>query len=156
MAAPQSGVYSFIDVKASIRGPGGSFDVASSGVSDESIRVAMVSDKNTMVIGANGDGMHSLKASKASRITISLLKTATGNAMFNQLYRFQAQSSAYWGQNILVITNPISGDVVTATGGSFIKQSDIGYSGEGGLNVWAFDFIDTDEVLGNGLQRTGL
>jgi hypothetical protein len=149
-------VYSFFDVQASIKGPGGNFDIASSGVSDESIRIAMSSDKNTMTIGANGDGMHSLKATTASRITISLLKTATGNALMNQLYAYQSKSSAFWGQNIITIANPVSGDAIVATGGAFVKQSDIGYSTEAGLNTWAFDFIATSEVLGNGLQNTGL
>jgi len=151
-----TGVYSFLDVQASIKGPGGTFDIASGGVSDESIRIAMSADKNTMTIGANGDGMHSLKASSASRVTISLLKTATGNAQMNEMYRYQAVSSAYWGQNVLTITNPISGDSITCTGGAFIKQTDVGYSAEGALNVWAFDFIATSEILGNGYISTGL
>ena len=154
--ALQQGVYSFLDVQASITGPGGSFDIASSGVSDESVRIAMVADKNTMVIGANGDGMHSLKASHAARITISLLKTATGNAQMSQLYRYQAISSAFWGRNIVTVTNPVSGDAIVATGGAFVKQSDLGYSTEGGLNVWVFEFIAIAETLGNGLTNTGL
>ena len=152
----QAGTYSFLDVQCSLKGPGGAFDVASAGVSDESIRIAMVTDKNTMIIGANGDGMHSLKANKAVRITISLLKTATGNAQMNQLYAYQSTSSAFWGQNIMTIKNPISGDSITATAGAFSKQSDLAFSTEGGLNSWVFDFIDSDEVLGNGLQTAGL
>ena len=156
MPAVQSGVYSFIDVQASISGPGGTFDIAASGVSDESIRIAMMRDKNTMVTGANGDGMHSMNASTACRITISLLKTATGNAQMNALYRYQAESSAFWGRNIITITNPVSGDSIVATAGAFLKQSDVGYSAEAGLNSWVFEFIAISEVLGNGLQTTGL
>lgn len=153
MTTASSGVYSFLDVQASIKGPGGDFDISSGGVSDESIRITMAADKNAMVIGANGAGMHSLKATKAGRITISLLKTGTGNAQMNVLYRYQSQSSAYWGQNILKVTNPVSGDDIVAVAGAFIKQSDLGYSSEGGLNVWAFDFVEIDQVLGNGLQN---
>jgi hypothetical protein len=152
----QSGVYSFLDVQASISGPGGNFNIKNGGVSDESIRIAMVADKNTMVIGANGDGMHSLKASTASRITISLLKTGTGNAQMNQLYSYQQASSAFWGQNILTITNPVSGDSIVASAGSFKKQADVAYSADAGMMVWEFDFISTMEVLGNGLNNTGL
>lgn len=156
MATVVSGVYSFLDVQASFSGNGGSFDIASSGVSDEAIRITLAASKNTMIIGANGDGMHSLKATRAVRITISLLKTGRGNALMNQMYETQAISSAYWGNNMLVVTNPVSGDVVTASGGAFDKHTDIGYSTEAGLNVWAMDFVNASIVLGNGLQLTGL
>ena len=74
----------------------------------------------------------------------------------SQLYRYQAISSAFWGRNIVTVTNPVSGDAIVATGGAFVKQSDLGYSTEGGLNVWAFEFIAIAETLGNGLQNTGL
>lgn len=154
--AVQSGVYSFLDVQVSIKGPMGQFDIASAGVSDESVRIAMSGDKNTMTVGANGSVMHSLRASKAARVTISLLKTGIGNAMMSDLYNRQAVSAAYWGQNILTITNPVSGDAITASAGAFVKQSDIAYSAEAGLNVWAFDFGEVAEVLGNGLQNTGI
>ena len=154
-ATPQIGVYSFLDVQASLSGPGGSIDIASAGLADEGISVVMVSDKNVMTIGANGDGMHSLKASRGGQVTITLLKTATGNALLNRLYRYQSQSSAYWGQNILTVTNPITGDVATATGGAFRKQADLAYRTEGGYNVWSFDFIAIDEVLGDSFASTG-
>lgn len=152
MAAVQSGAYSFLDMNCAIKGPGGSFDVASGGLSSEGVRISMSSDKNAMTIGAAGDGMHSLRASTAARITVSLLKTGTGNAQMNQLYRYQSASSAYWGQNQITITNAITGDSIVATGGAFVKQTDLGYSEEGGLNVWAFDFIATAQVLGNNYQ----
>jgi hypothetical protein len=153
---PQIGVYSFLDVQASITGPGGSFDLASAGFSDEGITIQMSGPKNAMTIGANGDGMHSLRASRAGTVTISLLKTATGNAQLNQLYRYQEQSSAYWGRNVITVTNPVSGDVATIVGAAFNKQADLRYSTEGNMNVWAFDCIAIDEILGNGFVSTGL
>jgi gentisate 1,2-dioxygenase len=109
-----------------------------------------------MTTGANGDVMHGLKATQSGRITISLLKTATGNALFNQMYRYQATSSAFWGRNILTIANPVTGDAIVASAGAFVKHTDIGYSAEPGMNVWAFDFGVIAEVLGNGLQNTGI
>jgi hypothetical protein len=151
-----AGVYSFLDVQASISGPGGSFALESAGVSDEAIRVAMDGPKNTKTMGANGDGMHSLHASKGGKITVSLLKTAPGNAQMNQLYNFQQTSAANWGQNTITVKNPVTGDSVTAVAGAFVKQSDLGYSTDGNLNTWEFDFVQIDEVLGNGLNPTGL
>jgi hypothetical protein len=156
MTTPQSGAYSFLDVQASITGPGGSFDIASSGVADEGIRIDMTGDKNTMTVGANGDGMLSLRASKAGRITVTLLKTGQGNALMNQLYSYQSVSSANWGQNIITVTNPVSGDQTTAQDGAFVRQSPLGYTSEGGMCVWTFDFVDVDEVLGNNFQNTGI
>jgi hypothetical protein len=107
-------------------------------------------------MGANGDGMHSLHAAKGGRVSISLLKTAPGNAQMSQLYNFQSLSAANWGRNNLAIKNPVTGDAIMCAAGAFTKQSDVGYSVDGGLNVWEFEFITIDEVLGNGLNPTGL
>jgi hypothetical protein len=156
MTTPQSGVYSFLDVQATFTGPGGTFDIASAGVAEEAIRLDMIADKNVMTIGANGDGMHSLRASKAGRVTLQLLKTASANALLSQVYAFQQSSSANWGQNQITITNPVTGDSITCQDGAFVRQSPIGYASEGGINTWTFDFIEIDEILGNGFQNTGL
>ena len=157
MALVQSGAYSFIDVTATMDGPGGKFDISGSGVSEEAIRVSMTNDKNTMVIGARGDGMHSLRVSTAARITISLLKTANGNAQMNALYRYQSvPGAAFWGQNTLTIINAISGDAIIATAGAFVRQTDVVYAVEGGLNSWVFDFTATELILGNNYRAKGL
>ena len=156
MTTPTSGVYSFIDVQATFTGPGGTFDIASAGVAEEAIRLDMVADKNVMTIGANGDGMHSLRASKSGRVTLQLLKTAPANALLSQVYDFQSSSSANWGQNQITITNPVTGDNITCQEGAFVRQSPIGYAVEGGINTWVFEFIAIDEILGNGYQNTGL
>jgi gentisate 1,2-dioxygenase len=156
MTTPKSGVYSFIDVQATFKGPGGTFDIASAGVAEEAIRLDMVADKNVMTIGANGDGMHSLRASRAGRVTMQLLKTAAANALLSQVYNHQSQSSANWGQNQITITNPVTGDNITCQQGAFVRQSPIGFASEGGVNTWVFEFVVVDEILGNGFQNTGL
>jgi hypothetical protein len=153
--AVQFGAYSFLDVNASISGPGGSFSIKDAGLSDEGISVSQTSDKNTMMVGAAGDGMHSLRASTAVRVTISLLKTGIGNAQLNELYRHQMTSSAYWGQNTITITNAVTGDSIMLTGCAFVKQTDLGYKTEGGLNVWAFDCIASQQILGDAFQSQG-
>jgi hypothetical protein len=151
----QTGSYTFLDVNASIQGPGGNFSLSSAGLSDEGLTLSQASDKNTMMVGAAGDGMHSLRASTAARVTVSLLKTGTGNAQMNALYRHQSVSSAYWGQNTITITNAVTGDSIVLTGCAFVKQTDLGYKAEGGLNVWAFDCIASEQILGNNYQSTG-
>ena len=156
MAAPNSGTYSFLSVTAAIAGPGGSFSLSSAGVGDGGIRIAMAQDKNRMNIGAAGDGMHSMIAAKAGRITVSLLKTAPGNAQMSQLYRYQQNTPSTWGQNVISIANPVTGDAINCSACAFVKQSDIVYSTEGGMNEWIFESINIDEVLGNSFSNTGL
>jgi dTDP-4-amino-4,6-dideoxygalactose transaminase len=151
----QTGTYSFLDVNATISGDGGNFSIKDAGLSDEAISISQTADKNTMMVGAAGDGMHSLRASTAVRVTISLLKTAIGNAQLNGLYRHQSVSSARWGKNTITITNAVTGDAIVCTGCAFVKQTDLGYKSEGGLNVWAFDCIASQQILGDSFLTTG-
>ena len=158
MANPVSGTYSFLDVVAAwtdLAG-GGSFTLEGSGLSAEGITVVGAEDKSTMVIGCGGDGMHSLKATKAARVTLRLLKTGRGNALLGSLYNYQSASSALWGQNQLTVTNPVTGDKVTCTDGAFVKEADVAYAVEGGIMEWQFNFVACDKVLGNGYNPTGL
>lgn len=156
MAAPLSGTYSFLNVSAAFAGDGGNFPISAAGVGDGGIRIAMAGDKNRMTIGAAGDGMHSLIASNAGRVTVSLLKTAPGNAQMNQVYRHQKSSGATWGNNVITINNAVTGDAITCSGCAFVKQPDVVYAPEGGMMEWAFDCVSIDEVLGNSFQNTGI
>lgn len=149
------GVYSFLDVAAVIIGPTGfNFSLSSGGVADEGITTSMIGDKNTMQPAANGDIQHSLHASDAGRITVRLLKTGIANSMLSQMYNYQKTSSAFWGQNKIVIRNPITGDTITGTKMAFVKQPDAVNAKEAGLNEWAFDGI-IDEILGTGTPVAG-
>ena len=147
-----SGTYSFIDVVASFKGPGasGGFDLSGAGVASEAIKVSMNGDADAMTIGAAGDGMHSLNASKAGRITITMLKTAPGNALLSAMYNYQMMSSAFWGQNQFSIKNPVTGDSVSAQAGAFVKRPDVVYDAAGPMLVWDFNFVEIDTILGNG------
>ena len=156
MANVISGTYSFLDVQAAFVGGGFSFDLKGSGLGSEGIKITMNDDKDAMVIGAAGDGMHSLRASRSGRVTITLLKTGPGNAMMNQVYNYESLSSAFWGQNQITITNPVSGDNITCQDGAFLKQPEITYSTDGAMNVWEFNFVQIDQILGNNFQATGL
>ena len=150
----QAGAYSFLDVNATISGPGGDFSLSAAGVSDEGISIALVSEKNTMTIGAAGDGMHSLKATTAVRVSISLLKTGTGNALMNAMYRYQELSSARWGQNTITVTNAVTGDSALITAGAFTKHPDVRYGAEGGMMIWTFDAVSSQIILGDSYQTT--
>lgn len=112
--------YSFMDVTATLTGPTGSIDLGyGSASSEEGIVVAMGGPKNTMTIGADGEVMHSLHADKSGTITVNLLKTSPTNKKLSLAYNAQSQSSATWGNNVIVIRNKVSGDIITARSVAF-------------------------------------
>lgn len=143
--------YSFLDVHASISGPGGAFALGSgAGAADEGITIDMVEDKNTMTPGADGQVMHSLHASKAGTATVRLLKTSPTNRLLNQLYNLQSQSSTLWGQNLITLQDMARGDVITLRQSAFKKQAPVSYAKDGAVMEWAFDVGQRDDLLGSG------
>lgn len=143
------GVYSFMNVTASISGPGGSFALGyGSNNAEEGISVAMTEDKNTMTVGADGSVMHSLHAGRSGSITVRLLKTSPVNKLLNEMYRFQTSSSATHGQNTISVRDPVRGDVVVAQQGAFKKQPDNSFAKVGNILEWSFDCGFIDEKLG--------
>ena len=98
--------YSFLDVSGTFTGPTGSIELGSGAAnSEEGIVVAMTEAKNTMTVGADGEVMHSLHGGKSGTITVTLLKTSPVNKKLSLMYNAQSQSSALWGNNIIVLRN---------------------------------------------------
>jgi hypothetical protein len=143
--------YSFINIAASIVGPGAAFNLGyGSGDAEEGITVEMIDDKNKMDVGADGSIMHSLRASNAGRVTVRLLKTAPTNALLSACYNFQRFSSGNWGQNSIVLADTARGDLVLASQMAFVKQSDLTYAQDGNYNTWVFMGSIDNELLGTG------
>ena len=141
--------YSFIDVSASLTGPTGSIDLGyGSANSEEGITVTMNEAKNTMTVGADGEVMHSLHAGKSGTITVTLLKTSSVNKKLYLMYNAQSQSSATWGNNVIVIRNKVSGDITTARSCAFQKQPDHANAKVGNTVSWVFDAGKVDQLLG--------
>ncbi|MJN13154.1 DUF3277 domain-containing protein [Shigella flexneri] len=141
--------YSFLDVTASLTGPTGVIDLGQgSANSEEGITQTMGGNKNTMTIGADGEVMHSLHADKSGTITVTLLKTFPVNKKLSLAYNAQSQSSATWGNNVIVIRNTASGDISTARSCAFQKQPDFNNAKEGGTVAWVFDCGKIDQLLG--------
>lgn len=141
--------YSFIDVSASMTGPTGVIDLGYGAAnSEEGITVAMAEAKNTMTVGADGEVMHSLHAGKAGTVTVTLLKTSPVNKKLSLAYNAQSQSSALWGNNVFVVRNSASGDLVTIRSAAFQKQPDFANAKDGGTVAWVFDGGKVDELLG--------
>lgn len=141
--------YSFLDVSATLAGPTGSVDVGyGSANAEEGITVTMTEAKNTMTIGADGEVMHSLHASKSGTITVTLLKTSPVNKKLSLAYNAQSLSSALWGNNVIVIRNRASGDITTARAVAFQKQPDHANAKVGATVSWVFDCGKIDQTLG--------
>lgn len=141
--------YSFSTVTGSIVGEGGSFSFGYGSDNDEGgISVTFLEDKNTMTIGADGGGMHSLHAGRAGTITVRLLKTSATNALFADLYKYQTSSPAYHGTNTISIRDTNRGDVVVAQNCAFKKMPDNAWAKVGNTLEWSFDCIAITETLG--------
>lgn len=145
-------VYSFVDVAATINGPGGSIALgAGAANAKEGISIEFVEDKNVMLIGADGSGVHSLRASKGARVRVRLLKTSPVNSQLNSMYNYQISSTLFWGQNSLTVSNPATGDNYPCTGVAFKKFPMITWAEDANMNEWEFDAINADPILGLGI-----
>lgn len=141
--------YSFKDVVSSLTGPTGDADLGyGAAIADEGLTFDMANDKNSMTIGADGKGMHSLHADKSGVVTIRVLKTSPLNAILMQMYDAQQASSLLWGQNVIVARETQSGDITTAVQCAFKKKPNIKYAKDGDILDWPFDAIEIDTVLG--------
>ncbi|WP_407733286.1 phage structural protein [Pseudomonas citronellolis] len=141
--------YSFLDVNATLAGAGAVIDLgAGSANAEEGISIVMAGDKNTMTVGADGEGMHSLHADKSGQLTVRLLKTSPKNAQLMALYDAQSLSSSDWGQNVITLTHSVSGDATVARSCAFKKRPDLNYRKDGDIVEWVFDAIKIDGILG--------
>lgn len=141
--------YSFMDVTASLTGPTGVVDLGyGAAVAKEGITVALTNARNTMTVGADGEGMHSLKADKSGTVTVRVLQTSSVNAKLQALYNAQALSSSLWGNNVITIRNKANSETTVCRSCAFQKQGDITYSEEGQMREWVFDCVKIDTVTG--------
>lgn len=142
--------YSFLDVNASLVGPGGAVNLGQgSAATEEGISVEATEDIDTMTIGADGTPMHSLHANKSGSVTIRLQKTSPVNQKLAQMYAFQTASGANHGQNVISINNSSTQDSITCQQVAFKKAPSITYAKEGGMNEWVFNAGIIDRTLGS-------
>ena len=144
-----SDTYSFLNVNATIVGPGGAFNIGQgAGIAEEGITIEANGDKGTMTIGADGTGMHSLHADKSGTLTVRLLKTSPQNAKLQAMYDLQTADSRLYGQNVVTITDTGSNDNHGARGVGFKKKPTVVYAKEGQMMEWTFNAIAIDSILG--------
>lgn len=132
--------YSFTDTRCTLTGPGAVIPLGNgAGVAGEGITFSHTEEKDTVVTGADGTIMHSLHATMTGRIMVRLLKTSPANGLLSQLYNYQRTGGgAYWGQNVISITQGTLGDIIGGTQMAFTKHPDVVYATEGNMNDWEF------------------
>lgn len=138
-----------MDSQCSLASSDGVIDLGyGAGVAEEGITIAMAGDKNTMTIGADGEGMHSLHCDGSGQVTIRLLKTSPQNAKLMNLYNIQKSASRKWGRNTITLNNTGSNDNYTCNKCAFKKSPDYTNAKDGALVEWVFDVIKIEGILG--------
>ena len=141
--------YSFMDTNCTLAADDAVIDMGyGAGVAEEGITFAMAGDKNSMTIGADGEGMHNLRADNSGQVTVRLLKTSPTNAKLMNLYTLQKSSTKKWGKNTITLNHSGSGDNATASKCAFKKVPDLTKAKDGALVEWIFDSIKVDMKLG--------
>lgn len=146
-----SNVYSFLDFHCALVGPGIALDLgAGAAVSEEGITISPSAEVNTMTIGADGYGVHSLHADKSGTITVRLLRSSLMNKALSAAYAFQTASAATHGQNTITCAHSTLGDVVTCRQVAFMRAPELSYSKDAGFVEWQFAAVAIDRTLGAG------
>jgi len=141
--------YSFMEVAATLVGPTGEVDLGyGAGVAEEGIDVDPSAQTNTMTVGADGEGMHSLHADKSGTVTVRLLKTSDTNARLQAMYDAQRLTPSLWGKNVIVVRMPNVGDIHTARSCAFQRNPKKVYKKVGDFIEWVFDAVKIDSILG--------
>lgn len=141
--------YSFLDTNCSLVGPGGAINLGQgAGAAEEGITIEPSEDIDSLTIGADGTGMHSLHANKSGVVTVRLLKTSPINQKLAQLYAFQTASGVNHGQNTISLSNSNTQDAVTCRLVAFKRAPTLTYAKDGGTNEWTFSAAQIDRALG--------
>jgi hypothetical protein len=143
--------YSFIDVGASLSGPGGTVNLGfCAGVAEEGITVEPTEDRNTMTIGADGKVMHSLHAGNSGTVRVRLLKTSETNALLQEMFNTQQLSGRDWGRNQITIRDFQRGDSVQCEDVAFARIPTVDYGKVAGMVEWVFHAGHISQLLGRG------
>lgn len=144
-----SQTYSFLDIVASMVGPGVACSLGNgSAVAEEGITTEPTGDIGSMTIGSDGSGIHSLHADKSGTVTVHCLKNSPTNQILSAAYAFQTASGPSYGQNTIVINDKSRGDVITCSGCGFKKAPPIKYAKDADIIAWEFNAIRIERTLG--------
>ncbi len=144
-----AGTYSFQDVTCTLTG-GAVIDLGyGATVAEEGIEWDYDSERGSMTIGADGEGMHVLSANKSGTIKVRLLETSPVNAKLTALFNAEQLSSSAWGKSAITIQNSADGTTTVARQVAFKGLPGDGYSATGArVKEWVFNAIKIDTVRG--------
>jgi hypothetical protein len=158
MTTPYFATYSFVDVVATISGPGaGTFTISGpdTATAEEGITVTWGEEMNTQSIGADGSVMNSLHAAMAGTCNIRLQKISPVNSQLSSIIRYQRASSAFWGQNVITIRDLARGDVYTLAGCAWVRFPVNSYAKVGNVLDYELHVAQVDPNLGTPIQLFG-
>ena len=148
--------YSFLDVHLVLEGPGGAVSLgASSATAKEGITIEPVEEVDTMQGGADGSIIHSLHAAKTAKAIIRLLKTSPVNQQLSGMLALQRSTSLLHGQNTLVLSNPVTGDVYTGQSVAFARVPSNTWAEDAGMIEWTFNIGILNQNIGGGINTIG-
>lgn len=143
--------YSFLDVTATIVGPNIVAPIgSSSGSAEEGISIAFAEDQETMTIGADGTGMHSIHGGQSGTVSFRFLKSSPTNAILAAAYQADRAVPSSGGQNTIVVTWLAGGDVYSCALCAFRKFPDNVYGKDGAMLEWQFNSIFITPLIGAG------
>jgi hypothetical protein len=143
-------VYSFLDTVCTITGPGGTISLgAGNANAEEGISVEFLEETDSMQIGADGSVVHNLHATQAGKFRVRLLKQSPQNNALSILYNYQRQSSLFWAQNTIVLSNQVTGDNYSGLGAAFGRFPTNDYKKESSQLEWEFNCSKIIAVLGS-------
>lgn len=143
-----SKTYSFQNVTGTLVGSGVVNFGYGAGNAKEGITIEPNEDINAMYIGADGEGMHSLKSNKSGTVRIRLLRTSPQNAQLQLLYNAQTISPSLHGNNVITIRDKGNNEVCVCRGCAFKRLPTRNLGEEGQMQEWAFDCIKIDFATG--------
>ena len=141
--------YSFMNITATLAGAQGVIDLGyGAAVTKEGITVTMAQERDAMVVGADGEVMHSLRMDKSGAVIVRLLYTSPTNAKLQTMFDAQTLTSSGWGANVLTIRNKDNDEVITCRDVAFTRSPDRNYAEDGQFLEWSFNCGKIDVITG--------
>ncbi len=147
-----AGAYSFADCNCSIKGPG-NLNASTTGEAEEGYSIEFEGDKDTMVAGAGGAVMHSLRVAQPGRLMLRLWKTSAFNKIMADAYNYQTASAATHGRMVIIIDDFVRGDRIECFAAAFVRHPNINFGIQGGTQEWTFNCGYISPRLGAGVDQ---
>jgi hypothetical protein len=149
---PLYATYAFQDVTAILKCPMGSFTISGpeTAAAEEAITITWGEESNTQTIGADGSVMNSMHSARAGTVVFRLLKTSPMNEKLQQIFHYEHQSSALWGNDTITIENPARGDKYVLLGCAWVRIPTNTYAKIGNTLEYEMHVAIIDSRLGSG------